>query len=241
MDPLAEEYYNISPYVYCGSNPIAFIDPDGRSMEAIRSSFITPDGTLIEHRDDEDPRVYLVKDPNVWRENGSKKEDAEHVGYEYPGENYASQVGQKPFYHTSKSPYFPGWLDDGPIEQVYTIETLFFPAFGWLKCLKFGGKYLWGFWDDFAKVVYKGKTYAKVGDRLYSRHAIDRMLPNTFGKAAGGTAGRSVSTNIVEGVIKNGNKTTRLVDGVVRTEHVLGDVHVITEAAEKIVVTVITK
>ena len=30
MDPLCEKYYDISPYVYCATNPIKFIDPDGR-------------------------------------------------------------------------------------------------------------------------------------------------------------------------------------------------------------------
>lgn len=30
MDPLCENYYNISPYVYCMNNPVKFIDPDGR-------------------------------------------------------------------------------------------------------------------------------------------------------------------------------------------------------------------
>jgi RHS repeat-associated protein len=30
MDPLTEGYYNISPYAYCGNNPVNFIDPDGR-------------------------------------------------------------------------------------------------------------------------------------------------------------------------------------------------------------------
>lgn len=30
IDPLAEKYYNISPYAYCAGNPINRIDPDGR-------------------------------------------------------------------------------------------------------------------------------------------------------------------------------------------------------------------
>ena len=32
MDPLAELDYSISPYAYCGNNPINRIDPDGRSQ-----------------------------------------------------------------------------------------------------------------------------------------------------------------------------------------------------------------
>ena len=30
MDPLCEKYYSISPYAYCGNNPINAIDPDGK-------------------------------------------------------------------------------------------------------------------------------------------------------------------------------------------------------------------
>ena len=29
MDPLCEKYYGVSPYVYCGGNPVRFSDPDG--------------------------------------------------------------------------------------------------------------------------------------------------------------------------------------------------------------------
>ncbi len=29
VDPLAEKYYGISPYAYCGGNPIKFVDPNG--------------------------------------------------------------------------------------------------------------------------------------------------------------------------------------------------------------------
>ena len=31
MDPLAEKYYNISPYAYVGNNPLKYIDPTGMS------------------------------------------------------------------------------------------------------------------------------------------------------------------------------------------------------------------
>lgn len=35
VDPLCEKYYNISPYVYCGNNPVNIIDPDGKDGIAI--------------------------------------------------------------------------------------------------------------------------------------------------------------------------------------------------------------
>ena len=31
IDPLAEKYYHISPYAWCGNNPVNRIDPDGRN------------------------------------------------------------------------------------------------------------------------------------------------------------------------------------------------------------------
>ena len=32
IDPMAEKYYSISPYVYCANNPVNSIDPDGREV-----------------------------------------------------------------------------------------------------------------------------------------------------------------------------------------------------------------
>jgi len=32
QDPLAEKYYNISPYAYCANNPVNFVDPDGEAL-----------------------------------------------------------------------------------------------------------------------------------------------------------------------------------------------------------------
>ena len=33
MDPLAEKYYHISPYAWCGNNPIGFVDPEGMAWK----------------------------------------------------------------------------------------------------------------------------------------------------------------------------------------------------------------
>jgi len=46
MDPLAEKYPSISPYAYCGNNPINAVDLRGDSITYVINSTITnPDGT----------------------------------------------------------------------------------------------------------------------------------------------------------------------------------------------------
>lgn len=36
-DPMSEKYYGISPYSYCGGNPVMFVDPDGEAWRLIIS------------------------------------------------------------------------------------------------------------------------------------------------------------------------------------------------------------
>lgn len=61
VDPLAEKYYNISPYAYVANNPINAIDPDGRkiiiivplkggkttSVEFTRNGLVTSEGKRV--------------------------------------------------------------------------------------------------------------------------------------------------------------------------------------------------
>ena len=58
VDPLADKYPNISPYAYCGWNPINAIDPDGTSVNVVNNydgTYTTFSGTI-----DNDLGVYVV-------------------------------------------------------------------------------------------------------------------------------------------------------------------------------------
>ena len=105
-----------------------------------------------------------------------------------------------------------------------------------------GGKIPWGFWDDYAKGTVDGRTYAKVGDRLYTRHAVDRMTPSGYGTAAGARngdgLGRSISPNFIEDVITTGQRTDVVADGVTRSIFRSGSVEVVTEGAGQTVISV---
>ena len=66
----------------------------------------------------------------------------------------------------------------------------------------------WDSWQNYEKVITNGQEYAKVGDRLYSRHAVNRTQPsgNRFGPNIylglyGEDYGRSVAPQFVEDVI----------------------------------------
>ncbi|GAB6086705.1 hypothetical protein [Alkaliphilus crotonatoxidans] len=86
------------------------------------------------------------------------------------------------------------------------------------------------------------EEYAKVGDRLYSKHAVDRMQPsgNRYGSQitlAGGDYGRSVAPQYVEDVL---NSTAPIIQSNGNLSYTSGSLRVITNP-EGAVVTIITK
>lgn len=97
----------------------------------------------------------------------------------------------------------------------------------------------WTSWQGYTKVTEAGREYAQIGDRLWSRHAVDRMQPGALGAPAGQIgAGRSISPNFVEDVIRTGTPSEVMVKGVPRTIYTSGSVQVVTEQGGRIVVTV---
>lgn len=55
MDPLAEKYYHISPYAWCGNNPIMYVDPNGMVVIDIQGHLVRE---VPETAFDEDDKHY---------------------------------------------------------------------------------------------------------------------------------------------------------------------------------------
>lgn len=56
----------------------------------------------------------------------------------------------------------------------------------------------WLSWEQYPKVTIGGQEYAKVGNRFYTRHAVERTYPSGLGTAVGGVKGRSVAPSYIE-------------------------------------------
>ena len=106
------------------------------------------------------------------------------------------------------------------------------------------GKIPWNSWQGYEKETFNGREYAKVGKRLYSKHAVDRMQPSgkryKIGDAilqVGGVDGRSIAPQFVEDVIRSSKPVYQQKTG--NYEYVLGMVKVITNP-QGCVVTIMT-
>ena len=76
MDPLAEKYYSLSPYLWCAGNPVKFMDPSGNIIENNNSAsfnmrlaeamqYIGPEFRAIYDRLRDDPtKTFVIVDYN---------------------------------------------------------------------------------------------------------------------------------------------------------------------------------
>ncbi len=66
VDPLQHKYPEVSPYVYCGGNPVKHVDPDGR--EKITSFYTDGNATKTESQRSKDNRV-IMESANKYYDN----------------------------------------------------------------------------------------------------------------------------------------------------------------------------
>ena len=71
LDPLAENYYRVSPYSWCGNNPINYVDPDGRDTlhfdaKGNYTHRVQSEGSHVGlwHKSNNSTREFRFQDPN---------------------------------------------------------------------------------------------------------------------------------------------------------------------------------
>jgi RHS repeat-associated protein len=157
FDPLAEITPGISPYTYCFNNPISQNDPTGMAAEMstfIASSFVTSGGTVIEHREDGDPRVYLITDEDAWKKGGKKKDGLPIVGFEDWRKDY-KEGDQYTYYNPNGDPEYKGQYLIPEEAYDYSKEVI-------------DGK----FSEDWAYYIYGGPWYS-MGQRWWQQFGRD--------------------------------------------------------------------
>ena len=60
IDPLAENYYSVSPYAFCSNNPVNFVDPDGERWVDRNGQPIWDNGNWTEYASEEQMKVANV-------------------------------------------------------------------------------------------------------------------------------------------------------------------------------------
>lgn len=84
VDPMADKYPGVSPYTYCGNNPVRLIDPDGRDYEVVfdhEKKTITIQATY--YAKDINDYVYLQRGLRVWNRQSGRYKYTTDDGIEY--------------------------------------------------------------------------------------------------------------------------------------------------------------
>ena len=114
IDPMAEKYYGMSPYIYCANSPINLVDTKGMDWYSITES----NGKVMFHYDD---NIFSQRDLDKARINGK------YIGARFKdGNAYYSLFGQTvEYYGINGKPTFEGQLYerlDNLIIKYYTQQ-----------------------------------------------------------------------------------------------------------------------
>ena len=102
VDPLCEKYYSVSPYIYCGGNPINVIDPNGKSCSPIYNQ----DGVFLGTDDDGLTGAPIVMN-DIYFKQGMSHSEAERKRMKI--DDMCDEANKKMMNHYSTLPNRPDY------------------------------------------------------------------------------------------------------------------------------------
>ena len=101
MDPMCEKYYDVSPYAYCGGNPINRGDLDGRDWFETNQGYLRWQPNVHSRNDLQKGFKYIGK--SLKRNNATYRDDGTIM---FPNESqaYIRMIHQERMSKTSKNP-----------------------------------------------------------------------------------------------------------------------------------------
>lgn len=94
---------------------------------------------------------------------------------------------------------------------------------------------MWRTWQQYEKAVHPGREYAVIGERLWAKHAVDRMLLRHMDQVFG----RSVGPEAVEDIIAEGEvEVVMMTNGEIRWLFSSENIRVVTADLGRIVISI---